>query len=289
MDPVQLQPGDVLLMKGVGELSELIAWCSDSLYSHAAMVSDRGQLIEAGVSGIARASIEDRLKATGQVTLIDARRPLAGDGLPINAEEQRALVKFADQFLGQPFPGMQLALLGVVVAMRGKFPGGRIARKVIKAALDYVIKDDAKHMVCSALVYRSLGEVPVLPAGKFRPRIVLGPRGDTTPPDINWRALLDEVLEIWWPNGIQSMDGGLPPELAEDAAAPDDIALQQARLKALAALGLPADAAMLMSEPFTGMGLVLPNPNAVSPQDLAYSPSMRDLGRLLGSAATKDC
>src|SRR5690606_2207004 len=48
----ELRTGDVLLMMGEGPLSDLIAWASDSIYSHAAIVADAGDLIEASTAGV---------------------------------------------------------------------------------------------------------------------------------------------------------------------------------------------------------------------------------------------
>ena len=59
----ELRTGDVLLMMGEGPLSDLIAWASDSIYSHAALVADAGDLVEASTVGVRRYPLATRLAA----------------------------------------------------------------------------------------------------------------------------------------------------------------------------------------------------------------------------------
>ena len=58
---VELQVGDALLMLGHGELSELIAWCSDSNYSHAAIVAKPiPDINRPRVSDVSREALKNR-------------------------------------------------------------------------------------------------------------------------------------------------------------------------------------------------------------------------------------
>jgi hypothetical protein len=75
--PTLLQPGDVLLMMGRCQLSKLIAWASDSKYSHAALMLDDGQLVEAALSGSHIAPLAGHLLKFDDYAHIDAFRSVA--------------------------------------------------------------------------------------------------------------------------------------------------------------------------------------------------------------------
>jgi hypothetical protein len=70
-----LEAGDVLLHMGRGELSKLIAWVGDSQYSHAAVVIDETQLMEAAASGVRLASLVQRTAMIANFHYVDVFRP----------------------------------------------------------------------------------------------------------------------------------------------------------------------------------------------------------------------
>jgi hypothetical protein len=294
-----LLPGDVLLMLGDGPLSALIAWCGDSIYSHAAVVADNGDLIEAAVSGVRRYAIADRLQDNKNFGFIDGFRTFSHDGQPLVAADRAAIVAHAQSLVGTPYPLDSLATLGVIVALRGKLPQHRLARLLVREALDYLVRDNPSHMVCSELVYRALAECAVQPFGRLAPTIVITPPTHLPFPQIDWVALLEEVGPLLWPKSKLELalaaGAASGPDAAFNAdsatAAGEDIpdqALMQHVDQARAVLGLqpapPRTATDSVGAEMAAAGPAddpRPNPKLVTPQDLAATPDHVALGRLL--------
>lgn len=293
----QLLPGDVLLMLGDGELSKLIAWCGDSIYSHAAVVADKGDLIEAAASGVRRYSLATRLADVKEYFFVDAFRPLAREGASFTDADRAAVLAHAQSLLGIPYPLDSLATLGVLVAIRQKWPQHWLARIVAREALDHVVKDDPAHMVCSEVVYRALSECSVTPRGRLAPVIVLAAPTYEPFPHVDWKALWDEV----WPLIHPQRKAGLAPVHAQiqtdsivnitaTAATVSDSELLDRTRAARSKLGLDPtstvidDGAVLHeAAPSGAPGTPIPNPNPklVTPLDLAITPSHNTLGRLM--------
>lgn len=295
-----LRTGDVLLMLGEGPLSELIAWASDSIYSHAALVADAGDLIEASTAGVRRYPLATRLADQAHYHFIDALRMHAPQG-PLDAADGAAVLAQAVAMLGSPYPVDQLALFGAIMAVRGKWPEHRWGRLLVREALDHALPQDTGQMVCSEVVYRAYAECAVAPAGRLAPVIVVGPRGTTPFPDIDWKALFDEIWPLLHPQGQARLQparlrlnalrsGELDGLHAQTDVVPaiSDAELESARQAVLGRAGLlaaaPADAAARVD----GDDTVVPHPNPrlVSPQDLAASPSLSLLGRLMQREGT---
>ncbi|MET0288281.1 MAG: hypothetical protein ABW178_01490 [Pseudoxanthomonas sp.] len=293
--PDVLRTGDVLVMLGHGPLSALIAWCSDSVYSHSAIVADNGDLIEAAGSGVRRYAIADRLKDDKNFHFIDGFRTLSRGGLPLDDADRAAILAHAESLLGTPYPLNSLAMLGVIVAVRGKLPQHPLARLLVREALDYVVKDNPSHMMCSELVYRALAECDVQPVGRLAPVIVITPPTHLPFPDINWIALWEEVGPLLLPQSKLKATLAAANDGARGAAStsiptaeniPDEELLQRIG-QARAALGLEVPTAASEENMVGPVGATLslddlrPNPKLVTPQDLASTPDHMPLGRFM--------
>ncbi|MGJ4729586.1 hypothetical protein [Luteimonas sp. SDU101] len=296
----ELRTGDVLLMMGEGPLSDLIAWASDSIYSHAALVADAGDLVEASTVGVRRYPLATRLADQAHYHFIDALRMEGPDGALDQADGAAVLAR-ALGMLGTPYPVDQLALFGAIMAVRGKWPEHPWGRLLVRVAFDHALPEQAGRMVCSEVVYRAYAECAVLPPGRLAPVIVVGPRGTTPFPEIDWKALFDEIWPLLQPEGQVRLQparlrlnalrsGELQALHAEADALPgiSDAELEAARQAVLGQGALRAatasDAAL---QALDGDGTVIPDPNPrlVSPQDLRASPSLRWLGRLMQRGA----
>lgn len=301
-----LEAGDILLMMGRSELSALIAWCGDSIYSHAALVADGGDLIEAAASGIRRYPLSRRLLDDGNYAFIDAFRPLANDGAAIGIEDMGQVLRHAQSLLGVPYPVDMLATLGVILAVRGKWPLHPLARIVVREALDHLVRNNPSHMVCSEAVYRCFAECDVVPQGRLAPEIVLQSRGTEPFPDIDWKALWEEVWPLIRPQrrvALAGVDESLrhvlhagsdagPLYEAGAASGPvSDLELSRLALAARSELGIGgpmlqqdvrADGAASPAGELPPLQPIPdPNPKLVSPLDLATTPSHVVLGRVM--------
>ncbi len=298
LDVSALAPGDVLLMLGKGELSKMIAWCGDSIYSHAAMVADEGDLIEASASGVRRYPLAKRLQDVDEYFFVDAYQPHTREGNAFTTPDRAAVLAHAVSLLSVPYPLDSLATLGVLVAIRGKWPQHWLARMIVREALDRLVGDNPSHMVCSEVVYRALAECSVEPPGRLAPVIVLSGPSHLPFPEVDWKALWDEVWPLLRPARQQALAGvatRLPTGGLGDAGSVDwqvaDADLASRTNAARATLGLPplsaasfADQGSLLADAAVEPpGTVLPNPNPklVMPLDLANSPSNQRLGRLM--------
>ncbi|HRN61470.1 MAG TPA: hypothetical protein PLF73_03305 [Luteimonas sp.] len=288
-----LRTGDILLMLGDGPLSDLIAWASDGPYSHAAVVADGGDLIEAAASGVRRYPLARRIANQADYHFIDAWRMHDGCGEPLADADLADVLAKAESLLGIPYPVDQLALLGAIMAVRGKWPEHPWARLLVREALDHVLPSETDGMVCSEVVYRAYAQCAATPDGRLAPVIVVGERGTAPFPDIDWKALFDEIWPLLKPRGRQrlqapqarlnAMKSADIGRLGVDLAAVPEIGdeeLEQARLAVLAQLG-PEDAGAEALRAGPGPVDPKPNPRLVSPQDLAASPSVSLLGRLM--------
>ena len=295
-----LRTGDVLLMMGEGPLSDLIAWASDGIHSHAALVADDGDLIEAATAGVRRYPLDARLADQANYRFIDAMR-FHRDGVQgLDPADGAAVLARAASLLGTPYPVDQLALFGAIMAVRGKWPEHYLGRLLVREALDHALPDSTDRMVCSEVVYRAYAECAATPAGRLAPVIVVGERGTAPFPDIDWKALFDEIWPLLHPQGRERLQPAMTRlntlrsgelqalhALGGDAGAlaqVSDEELELARRAVLGQAGLLATGAQGGPDARpVGPGTVVPDPNPrlVSPQDLAISPSLSRLGRLM--------
>jgi hypothetical protein len=291
-----LRTGDVLLMLGDGPLSELIAWASDGPYSHAAIVADDGDLIEATSRGVVRTPLPAKLADRDHYHFIDAMRMDGTRGPGLAAADAAAVLARAASLLGTPYPLDQLALFGVIMAVRGKWPRHALGRLLVRVALDHALPDDTGQVVCSEVVYRAYAECAVEPSGRLAPVIVVGGRGTAPFPDIDWKALFDELWPLLGPRDREALEPARPAfQAAREggagllrAGAPSlpvvgDDELEAARRAVLGHAGLPGARSGALAQRADDPGTVVPDPNPrlVSPQDLAASPSFAMLGRLM--------
>lgn len=290
-----LEAGDILLMMGEGPLSDLIAWASDGVYSHAGIVVEGGDLVEASLGGVRRYPLARRAVEFEHFHFIDAWRPQDG-GAAFAAADRALVCAHAGDLLGAPYPVDQLALFGAVMAVRGKWPVHPLARRLVRIALDRALPSESPGMVCSEVVYRAWAECGAQPRGRMAPPIVEGRRGTAPFPAIDWKRLGEEIGPLLFPKavaGLRSAGQSDAAQLLRDAADPSDDALEDAReqvLARLAGLGpvLRANSGAPRAGAGAGAGARLdhhPNPRLVSPQDLANSPATRLLGRIMQRVA----
>lgn len=296
LDAADLQPGDVLLMMGQGPLSDLIAWASDSRYSHAAIVADDGDLIEASAAGVRRYRLATRLADQANYHWIDALRWHGRGDTVLGETDAACVLARATMLLGIGYPVDQLALFGAVMAVRGKWPVHPLGRWLVRVALDHALPDRSDRVVCSEVVYRAYAECAAVPVGRLAPVIVVGPRGSAPFPEVDWEALWQEIGPLLGaPAHRRLQAAGLAAEASPgfDGVPPGPdavrtIADEELDAARLAVLGQGAalratggQVAGLAADPV----LPRPNPRLVSPQDLARSPSLAMLGRLMQRAS----
>jgi hypothetical protein len=299
-NPADLQVGDILLMMGHGPISALIAWCGDSIYSHAALVADNGDLIEAAAKGVRRYALAQRLADAANYYYVDAFRLLGADGRALNDGDRAAVLAHASSLLGVPYPLDSLATLGVILAIRGKWPQHWLARLVVREAMDHLIRDNPSHMVCSEVVYRSFAECAAQPPGRLAPVIVLEPRGNAPFPHIDLKELWDEIWPLLHPSRQQALMGLMPQRLqaSQDASMPsaqmlsglEDAALDRQAAQLREALGIdmnmhlpPMSDRERLAASTPPTPIPHPNPKLVTPLDLASSPSDIVLGRVMNA------
>ncbi|MFC3552181.1 hypothetical protein ACFOLC_14345 [Lysobacter cavernae] len=288
-----LMPGDILLMRSQGQLSSLIAWFGDSIYSHAGMVGNDGTVLDATTHGVQKNPLSARFD-NDQVLFIDACRPLRYDLLPLTNEDRQLVVEHGEGLVGTPYAMDDLFMVGVLVAVRDKsLPVDDVRlRWLLHEALDHVINDNASKMICSEFVFRCFSENAAIPTGMLAPQIVLSPPNDAPFPKVDWLALLKELWPLLRPGrqaalaaaGVQP-EAAFPPGLLQaQALTDDDFATQKATARAT--LGLPEPVAtaqggsVLAWVPFPN-----PNPKMVTPHDLEMTPSHFVLGRVKPQAS----
>lgn len=298
--PEVVEPGDVLLMRGRSELSTLIAWVCDSVYSHSAVMAEDGQLYESVTHGVVATPLASRLGEGSPVFLVDAFRPVAYDRNPLSIEDRSRVIEHAAGLLGLPYATSELAMIGIVVAVRGKaFPNAPSwLRWVLRVAFDSLLDDDAQRMTCSEFVYRSFAENAATPKGRLAPEIVVVPPLDPPAPYTGDIGRL--VAEVWSLMRPQRKARMLPVGALSEAAPPADLErlfgeVADAELAAMAVevrarLGVNdqvpeqfkvAARSALMGLPEAVLPFAAINPKGVSPGDLARTPCHRPLGRLM--------
>lgn len=271
LDARDVRPGDLLLHSGNSQISSLVAWFGDAIYSHIAIMADAGDLIEAAPGGARRVPLVRRLAQVEGYHFIDLYRPTAAGGRVADEQQIAATVRRAQEYLGSPYPLDLLVQLGVISALRGRLPESNLARWVIRLAIDAAMSRDASRVMCSEIVYRALAEARTSPPGSMAPTIVVSAPLLLPFPAIDIAKLIKELESMLKPGAT------LAPPL--DAAEPlDDRHSDAALAKDYAAL---REQMGLTAAPAADV-IVVPNPNpkTVSPADLERSPSVRLVGRL---------
>lgn len=264
-DGTALQAGDVLLVKSTGELAKVIAWFGDSTYSHAAIMVAPDRVVEARVSGVVECGI-DELRAPKDIAWTDVYRPLAAEGTALSAADRALVAAKARTFVGQAYPLDDLAWLGVLVALREKWPDSLRAKWLVRIAVDHLVRVEPGHVTCSELVYRAFLECEAMPRGRLALRIEPVARGTMPFPKVDWFSLAGEIRDLFTHKGTDLvLASGV--DLAAD---PDDLPpIDEADLRAR--IGTARDHVLgpAMAKSTTSATGRPTNPRAVSPQDLA--------------------
>lgn len=291
IQPSDVRPGDVLLHMGRGEISKLIAWASDSSYSHAAWVLDAETVAESVSVGVRKTPFAARAVDATDFSLIDVLR-FGGQQGGLDAAALKALQARAERFMGAQYPLDELFELGVVCALRSKLDWPEWARWLLRIALDHVIQTDPARMVCSEFIYRCFAEADTAPPGRLRPRIEVLDSPPTPFPHINWIALWEEYEAARGRSANRALPAAPSQNMARDLATPASAAEPSAPDAAIAdrAAQVRERRAALYPPAARGLNAVReiedpwPNPATITPADLANSPSFGMLGRLLQSA-----
>ncbi|NYZ61871.1 hypothetical protein [Luteimonas deserti] len=261
VDPAALRPGDVLLMRGIGPVSDLIAWFGDSSYSHAAVMVEDGAFIEAAAPVSRRVMLADRLAQGAYYDFVDVLRPTRANGEPLDDAMRRAVTIGATDCLGTPYPLDALLQMALFATLRNRVPADARVRWLLRALVEHLIDDDPSHMVCSELVYRSFQVAHLAPA------IVLSAQLDLPFPHIDIAELIHEWREAGGKTRVAPPDGDAAlPGVSEEALGAAFARLRARRTPTAATLGLPP--------------VLDPSPRDVMPVDLETSPQLRRLGRL---------
>lgn len=257
-DPAGLRAGDVLLMKGIGPVSDLIAWFGDSTYSHAAIMVEDGYFVEAAAPVSRKVRLADRLQQGQYYDFIDALRPTRGGGEPLDAPQREAIAVSAAGNLDVPYPLNALFQMAIFAGLRNRIPANAALRWLLREIIDHLMANNPSHMVCSELVFRSLKGADLAPA------LVVSAQLDLPMPHID----IAELIREW------EQASGRKAALA--AAAPEAVGENELG-------GIYAGLRASRSAPVRELGMppvIDPNPADVLPVDLETSPQLRRLGRL---------
>ena len=272
LEAKDVRPGDLLLHLGKSQISALVAWFGDAIYSHIALMSDAGEFIEAAPGGARKVPLARRLGQVNDYHFIDLYRPTARGGQVANAAQIAAVLRRATHYLGSPYPFDLLAQLGVISALRGRMPENNIARWIIRLAIDAAMDRDASRVMCSEIVYRALAEAPTTPAASMAPAIVVSAPLLLPFPEIDLEKLMKELEAMIKSESVPhalGVKGELPLSTQHsDSALAADYAAVRERL----GVGLSKATDVIV--------VPNPNPKTVSPADLERSPSVRLVGRL---------
>lgn len=279
MTDIPVRSGDLILMLSTGPVSAMIAWCGDSAYSHAALMADGGDLMEASASGVRRYPLEKRLADWSEVVYLDAFRSLNRAGMPLSDAERGAVVAAGEVFLGTPYEFGKLLEIGIISAVRQKLPEHPLARFLVREALDHLLENDDRAMICSEFVYNSFLLAKVDPPGAVTPTVVVAPPSGLPFPKIDWVAFAKEMWELLQARPYAAaLRATTSPEALGADIADEELTGRMAQARARLGMGK-----LLTASSPAAAGTVVPNPNPklVTPLDLATSPSHSALGRLV--------
>ena len=284
-----LLPGDFGLTLGRSQISKLIAWAGDSLYSHAFIVFDQNQLIEAAPGGVRLVQIAQRMREPS-LLLFDVYRPSNASGESFSAQEIAAIQAKAREYIGRGYPLNELLQLGLMCALRNKTPNSDAMRWILRIAMDALIHDDPKQMVCSELIFRVLREANVQPRAALEPAIINPVRSHAAMPPIDLAALIREIEAMFPKAGVRAQVELSHFDLSQNPAAYAAFSNKTAPSAAeLAKMATTIRAKYAQPEINAGVFIVPnPNPKTVLPADLERSPSARFLARMRLSRDCKD-
>jgi hypothetical protein len=218
------QPGTIVTMLGDNEISRLIAWCSDGLYSHIGMVIDGSEFVEAGIGGVRSTSFSTRMCEVFGRPRFAAWRTVNDNGSGLDQAQIRALSAAARAHVGRDYDTGVLVQLGMVVMVKRRVPrdfSAWPARALIIAALDHLVNGDRERLTCSELVYRAFSEAGAMP--DLRPPLGDPPRLNQEFPDVDWAKFACEVIQIYKPDALPRPCRDLLAELRWGYASVDDV------------------------------------------------------------------
>lgn len=279
VEAAALRPGDVLLMRGKSGISDLVAWFGDSIYSHAAIVVDGGQLVEAAPPASRIETVAGRLASHANYAFVDAWRPTRRDGRPLAEPDRVAIAREARALIQTPYPVDEFVQMGLFATLRNRIPADPRMRLLLRRILDHVLREDPQRVTCSELVYRALAGAGRHGGGDVEPAVVVAGPLDLPFPPVDIAGLLREWENLRRPG---PRIAPVPATLAGSAAVPVDA--EPASGETLEALFADVrERRGLGTRPQGIAGAVppaRPNPRNVLPVDLESSPTIRFLGRL---------
>jgi hypothetical protein len=262
---LDIQPGDILLHKGRGEISKLIMWVGESIYSHSAFVYDASHIIESASKGVNKSDLNIRItKGPEWFYLIDVYRPTKLAHAPTGSNYLDAIRESADSYEGSKFPVNKLFEFGIICAIRNKVAPNVAFRLLVWRALKYVLRDEKPpRLMCSEFVYRCFTEAATAPPRALAPTIIVTKPAPEPFPDVDWAKLWQEYEEAVGPAVHDILDADFP-----ESDVSSDERFEMLRQRVLVRLfGLP--------RAFIQADKVIPNPppRSILPADLAHSPS----------------
>jgi hypothetical protein len=280
-------PGDVLLGMGHGEISKLLAWNGETDYSHASLVVDRGELVEATTGGCKIVALTTRQQQSNLMHYVDVWRPVAHDGRAFDAKDHAAIAASARPFAGRPYAMDVLTQLAIIVAVRNKTDMPPAVKAIVRVIVDSALKDDPTHLTCTELVYRGLRDAAAQPAQRLRPRIVVAPKSSKPFPKVDVVALWREVKEMFGKRKAAPQARGLRaaaprlPDAPPEASKEDDAALDAGAAQLRRELGIAATLQVEAPRRAATRGPIEipdPAPRGIIPLDFVASPSLTKLG-----------
>lgn len=309
LGPHDLRSGDVLLSSSEAvfgwhppdDVEEQLfriasaAWWVRTLdgggYSHASYF-DGEMLVESTLKGVIRFPVAERVH--GQ-RYVDVYRFVSEDGQTLEPPDwaPEPVHAAANQYVDAPYAKHDL-VFGAVLALsrRANVPGhlDDMVRSMFTDALEALrsvfVKEDHVHLTCSELVYRAFDEAH--PSPRYRLRV--------KPHDLDpglMPGLVPGVMSTFEETRATEEEGAAesePTADVDDASAADTHPTPEQQFAAmylvhkhgpaLETTGIPSMVGPEIDVP----GSDGPNPDFVSPRDLAESPSLREIGRARPSA-----
>ena len=282
IDAAALAPGDVLLSRGIGEISDLICAIDGGSYSHAGIWTG-GSVVHASFEGIARAGLETSLADRHHVDVFRYQRDGAALGSPRWPADP--VVACAISFVGGAYAYSDLLMLALLIGY-GRRPGvpaldsavrklGANLAKRLDAWLERQVAQDAAGrpapMTCTELVGAAFYSAASVPAHAYALEVLLPGRSPAPPPALSgpdpaaaeYERVAESIRQVLRRHGL-ALDadaGGDPEASSADPANPR------------ALLGLTRPRRVIAGE----RGLPL---RTLTPRDLETSPTLVRVGRL---------
>jgi hypothetical protein len=285
IDAAALAPGDVLLSRGIGEISDLICAIDGGSYSHAGIWTGSG-VVHAAFEGIARAALEASLADRHHVDVFRYLR----DGAALGSARWPAepVVACATSFVGGAYAYSDLLMLALLIGY-GRRPGvpalDSAVRKIgahLAARLDDWFERRTAHgavgrpgpMTCTELVGTAFYAAASVPAHAYALEVVLPGRSSAPPPALSgpdpaaaeYERVAETIRRVLRRHGL-ALDADAPPE-ASSADPPHPPAL----------FGVTRPRRVIAG----GSGLPL---RTLTPRDLETSPTLVRVGRLAEPSA----